>query len=140
MSGGYRRVREVPAECGAGKPDAFDSEQQGVYVGSLDSKEVKRLFGSEASAEDGQGNLLFMRNNTLMAQPLGLQRLETAGAAFPVAEDIAFGVASNRGVFSVSGPAERKLTCASPGSAETARIPPCWVTAPSQTPPAKRVA
>ena len=40
------RVREVPAECGAAKPDAFDSEQQGVYVGSLDSKEVKRWLAA----------------------------------------------------------------------------------------------
>jgi hypothetical protein len=79
------------------------TEQHGIYVGSLDSRETKRLIESEASAEYGQGNLLFVRNNTLMAQPLDLQRLETAGSAFPVAEDVAFGVSSNRAAFSVSG-------------------------------------
>ena len=63
----------------------------------------KALVGSEARAEDGQGNLLFLRNNTLMAQPLDLQRLETAGSAFPVAEDIAFGVTSNRALFRSRG-------------------------------------
>src|SRR5207248_5235802 len=78
------------------------SEQQGVYVGSLDSKEIKRLIGSEASAEYGQGNLLFVRNNTLMAQPLDLQRLEAGGPAFPVAEDVAVDVTRNRAAFSVS--------------------------------------
>ncbi len=62
----------------------------------------KRLVGSEAS-EYGQGNLFFLRNNTPMAQPLDLQRLETAGSAFPVAEDIAFGVTSNRALFRSRG-------------------------------------
>jgi eukaryotic-like serine/threonine-protein kinase len=78
------------------------SEQQGIYVGSLDSKEIKRLIWSEASAQYGQGNLLFVRNNTLMAQPLDLQRLETAAAAFPIAEDVAVGVTTGRAAFSVA--------------------------------------
>jgi serine/threonine protein kinase/Tol biopolymer transport system component len=79
------------------------SAQQGVYVGSLDSKDVKRLVESGSSAEYGQGNLLFVRNDNLMAQPLDLQRLETAGAAVPVTEDVAVGITTGRAAFSVSG-------------------------------------
>ena len=81
-----------------GNPD-----QQGVYIGSLDSKEAKRLISSDGGAEYGQGNLLFVRNDTLMAQPLNLQSLEMAGSAFPFAEDVAFGITTNRAAFSVSG-------------------------------------
>ena len=74
-------------------------EQRGVYVGSLDSKEVKRLVGGESGAEFGQGNLLFVRNDTLMAQRLDLQRLETAGSASPVAEDVAFCFTTGKAFF-----------------------------------------
>jgi Tol biopolymer transport system component len=81
----------------------FGSEQRGVYVGSLDSREVKRLGSSGSSAEYAQGNLLFVQNDTLMGQPLDLQRLETAGAAFPVTEDVAVSITTGRAAFSVSG-------------------------------------
>jgi dipeptidyl aminopeptidase/acylaminoacyl peptidase len=81
---------------------AGNSEQEGIYVGSLDSKEIKRLISTEASAEYRQGSLLFVRNDTLMAQPLNLQRLEMVGSAVPVAEDVAFGFITNRATFSVS--------------------------------------
>jgi Tol biopolymer transport system component len=81
---------------------ANNPEQQGVYAGSLDSGETKRLIWTEGSAEYSQGNLLFVRNDTLMAQPLNLQGLETSGAAFPVAEDVAQGITTNRAAFSVS--------------------------------------
>jgi hypothetical protein len=37
-----------------------------------------------------------------MAQPLDLQRLETAGSASPVAEDVAFGITTGRAAFSIS--------------------------------------
>jgi Tol biopolymer transport system component len=79
------------------------SAQQGVYIGSLDSREVKRLVSTESNAVYGQGHVLFVRNGILMAQPLDLRRLEMAGAAFPAAEDVAFGVTTSRAAFSVSG-------------------------------------
>ena len=74
----------------------------GVFVGSLDSKEGKRLFWGESGAEYWDGHLLFVRNGTLMAQSMDLQRLETAGEAFPVAEDVSFAWTTNRAAFSGS--------------------------------------
>jgi Tol biopolymer transport system component len=47
--------------------------------------------------------LLFMRDTTLVAQPLDARRLELTGDAMPIAEDVALGGSSGRnGAFSVS--------------------------------------
>ena len=40
---------------------------------------------------DAKGHLLFMRDTTLMAQPLEAKSLESAGDAFPVAEQVVLG-------------------------------------------------
>ena len=54
--------------------------QQGIYIGSLDSKERKFIVASNAAAayvESGQ--LLFMRGDVLMAQRFDLRKLELEG-------------------------------------------------------------
>jgi len=57
-----------------------DKQANGIYVGSLDSGEPKpissELSGTVAYAS---GNLLYVRNGSLMAQPFSLDRLETIG-------------------------------------------------------------
>ncbi len=67
--------------------------KDGTYYASLDSKGPRRLLAEHSKAEyapssssDGQGYLLFSRQNELLAQPFDPKRLETAGEAFPVAE------------------------------------------------------
>jgi dipeptidyl aminopeptidase/acylaminoacyl peptidase len=61
-----------------------------VYVGSLDSKDVKPLLRGDSSvAYSPPGYLLFMRESTLMAQPFDAARLSTTGDAVPVAERVA---------------------------------------------------
>ncbi|HYM12977.1 MAG TPA: protein kinase [Bryobacterales bacterium] len=77
--------------------------QTGIYVGSLDSKERKRLLGAESNvayvdapfgAPSGPGFLIFARGDTLMAQPFDAKKLELKGDAFPIAEQVAtFGFA-----------------------------------------------
>ena len=57
-------------------------ENDGIYVGSLDSKEVKRLLSSHsmpayAKALTGPGYLLFVRDGSLMAQPFDANNLQT---------------------------------------------------------------
>jgi serine/threonine protein kinase len=77
----------------AGKPD-----YAGIYLGSLDDKpeaqSSKRLVDSDFSAEfvpspDGKsGEILFLREGTLMAQPFDLHRFEVNAEAVPIAEQI----------------------------------------------------
>jgi Tol biopolymer transport system component len=68
-----------------GKP-----EVSGVYVGSLDSIESKRIVSAEAQAVYAPpGYLLFLQQGTLLAQPFDLRKLELTGEPRPLAEHIA---------------------------------------------------
>lgn len=86
-------------------------ENTGIYAGSLDSKDKKRLVNvsslpAYAGLPSGRGYLLFMHAATLMAQAFDPRKLEMEGEASPVADDVrlpptpALGFAA----FSVSGP------------------------------------
>lgn len=66
-------------------------DTRGIYVGSLDAKpaeqSTKRLVDSALaaafapSANSSGGNLLFLRGNTLMAQPFDVRRFDLGGRA-----------------------------------------------------------
>ena len=78
-------------------------ENIGVYVGSLDSKETTQLLPNVLSAVyAAPGFLLFLRNETLMAQPFDTNALKLTGEQVPVAEQVAFNSGLGRGSFSVS--------------------------------------
>jgi eukaryotic-like serine/threonine-protein kinase len=78
-------------------------ENEGIYVGSLDSKETKLLVNTNASAAYAPpGYLLFLREGALMAQRFDADRLELGGDAFPVAEQVDRLVGPNFGLFSAS--------------------------------------
>jgi eukaryotic-like serine/threonine-protein kinase len=78
-------------------------EVQGIYVGSLDSHDSKRLLpaGSKA-AYVSPGYLLFAPEGTLMAQSFDADRLQLTGERFPVAENLWFYRGTGGGAFSVS--------------------------------------
>jgi Tol biopolymer transport system component len=79
------------------------AETGGIYVGSLDGKETKRLLPSILNAAySPPGFLLFLRNETLMAQRFDAEGLQLTGEPFPVAERVAYNVGISRGGFSVS--------------------------------------
>ncbi|MBA3766268.1 MAG: PD40 domain-containing protein, partial [Acidobacteria bacterium] len=79
------------------------TESRGVYVGSLDSKETKRLLPTAFNAAYAPpGFLLFMRNETLMAQRFDADELQLTGEPSPVAEHVAYNIGLGRGAFSVS--------------------------------------
>lgn len=60
-----------------------------VYVGSLDSNELKLLLRSNSAAVySPSGYVLFLRESTLMAQPFDLATLSTRGEAVTVAEGV----------------------------------------------------
>lgn len=79
------------------------AESGGIYVGSLDSKETKRLLPTSLSAVySPPGFLLFLRNEALMAQRFDPDKLQLTGEPFSVAENVAYNLGLGRGAFSVS--------------------------------------
>ena len=78
----------------------------GIYLGALDAKPgeaaLKKLLSDAsqvafAASPDGNVYLLFRRNTTLMAQPFDLKRLDLAGEAVPVGEQVASFAAAQTG-------------------------------------------
>jgi Tol biopolymer transport system component len=73
-------------------------QNAGIYVGSLDAKpeeqDSRQLlatpFGGRyvPPSDSAPGQLLFVREGTLMAQPFDAQRMELSGEAIPVAEQL----------------------------------------------------
>ena len=81
-------------------------EDTGIYVGSLDSNETKFLVNTSRwsfVAYSPPGYLLFVRDETLMAQHFDVDQLEVSGEAFPIAEQMGRGASfsvSDNGVLS----------------------------------------
>jgi eukaryotic-like serine/threonine-protein kinase len=79
-------------------------ETNGIYAGSLDAKPAEqsreRIMPGQNTASYVNGYLLFMRENTLMAQAFDAGRLKLRGEPTPVAEHVAISGAA--GVFSVT--------------------------------------
>ena len=78
-------------------------ENSGIYVGSLDSNETKRLLNTGfRAAYSPLGYLLLMREETMMAQPFDAERLELTGEPFRVADGVEISSADGSALFSVS--------------------------------------
>ncbi|MBS1828868.1 MAG: serine/threonine-protein kinase [Acidobacteria bacterium] len=82
-------------------------DAHGIYVGSLDGQTSWRLLPEVTSAVyqaagDGIGHLLFLRQRTLVAQPIMEKSLQPAGGLFPVAQGILQGTHLNYSHVSVS--------------------------------------
>jgi serine/threonine protein kinase len=76
---------------------AAASENNGIYLGSLDGSENRRVLGDVSSVVFAQvasgnraGHLLFIRDNTLMAQPFDAVSAQLSGEASPIAEGVSF--------------------------------------------------
>lgn len=75
----------------------------GIYVTALDSTERKLLVPGGSNAVYAQGYLFYLRDQTLLAHPFDVERLELTGDPAPVAENVATGGASGTaGGFSVA--------------------------------------
>jgi Tol biopolymer transport system component len=60
-----------------------------VYVAALDSPSRTRLLDADAAnVVYSRGHLMFLRQNTLMAQPFDERRLVLSGEAVPIAENV----------------------------------------------------
>ena len=79
-----------------------DEQHQGVYVVSLDGDEPRQVVSTLVRAVYAAGYLLFLRGDTLMAQPFDEARLQLAGTATPIAENVTYNQGTNRAGFSAS--------------------------------------
>jgi eukaryotic-like serine/threonine-protein kinase len=78
-------------------------EASGIYMGSLDGGEPKRLTAADtAGAYLNPGWLVFMRQNALVTRRLDLQRAELTGDSLTVADPVGYDGNLNVGAFSVS--------------------------------------
>jgi Tol biopolymer transport system component/tRNA A-37 threonylcarbamoyl transferase component Bud32 len=78
-------------------------DKNGVYVVDLDSKNRKLVVTGDSNAVySPPGYLLFVREQTLMAQPFDVGKLQTTGDAVPIAEKVDYLSGRNQNQFSVS--------------------------------------
>jgi Tol biopolymer transport system component len=73
-----------------------------IRLGSLDSNKTRDLIESLSDAEYSQGHIVYLRDDTLMAQPFDLRKLAVSAEAVPIAEHVVSIGAQRRGAFSVS--------------------------------------
>jgi Tol biopolymer transport system component len=74
-----------------------------VYVGSIDSPERVKLIDGASLPAYANGFLLYVRDDTLMAQRFDADRLELSGEPMPLAEQLLIaGAPSSSGGFAVS--------------------------------------
>ena len=63
--------------------------EAGIYVGSLDSAEPRRILNDAARVHYVEpGYLVFQRGRTMMAVAFDTRRLEVSGSPFPIAEQV----------------------------------------------------
>jgi eukaryotic-like serine/threonine-protein kinase len=75
----------------------------GAYIGSLDSKEKKLLFRNLSNVVyAAPGYLLFVRENTLMAQVFDYKHLSLSGDPAPIDQGVLVNVPYSRAILSVS--------------------------------------
>jgi eukaryotic-like serine/threonine-protein kinase len=73
-----------------------------VRVGSIDGSAGKKILNVHSNAIFASGYILFIREQTLLAQPFDADNLELSGNAVPVAEQIRFNPNYNNGSISAS--------------------------------------
>jgi Tol biopolymer transport system component len=71
-------------------------------VGSLRSAEVKEILPRASNAQYADGQLFFIRDGNLVAQPFDMRTLTVTGSGIPLAERIEYFNARDVGNFSVS--------------------------------------
>jgi Tol biopolymer transport system component len=76
--------------------------RRAIRLGSLDSTESIKLLEADSLAIYSAGHLLFLRGDTLMAQPFDPSNLRLSGEAFPVVEHVQTGQNNSLGAFSAS--------------------------------------
>jgi Tol biopolymer transport system component len=76
--------------------------RKAIRLGSLDSTESTKLLDADSGAIYSAGYILFLRVDTLMAQPFDPTSLQLSGEALPVVEHVQSGQPSSLGAFAAS--------------------------------------
>jgi eukaryotic-like serine/threonine-protein kinase len=79
-----------------------DPKLNGIYFGSLDSKETQLIVTTESGAQYASGYLLYRANTALVAQPFDPQLEILSGSAIPLLNNLRDDVGVWRSIFSVS--------------------------------------
>ena len=77
-------------------------ENSGIFIGSLGSKERRLVLHNAWPGIYASGYLLFLRDDTLMAQPFDTSKLMLNGNSVPLAEHVTANSPTVYGVFSAS--------------------------------------
>ncbi len=78
-------------------------DNTGVYVGSIDSTDTKRLMNAQTEVKYAPpGYLLVVNNGSLVAQPFDTKRLELSGEPLSIAEQVVADPTFGDGMFSAS--------------------------------------
>ncbi|HEV2115489.1 MAG TPA: protein kinase, partial [Terriglobales bacterium] len=77
-------------------------ENSGIFVGSIGSKERRLVLHNAWPGIYASGYLLFLRDQTLMAQPFNTRKLAVEGNSVPLAENVTANEPSVYGVFTAS--------------------------------------
>ena len=77
-------------------------EESTIMVGSLDGGDPVPLMNNESQAIYASGHIMFVRDQTLMAQEFDPDSLTMTGEAFPVAEDVLVVPGASLAVFGAS--------------------------------------
>jgi eukaryotic-like serine/threonine-protein kinase len=96
------------------------AEKDGVYLDSLDGNENRRVLADVSSVAFTAGHLLFIRENTLMAQPFDAGSARAAGDVFPIVEGISF--TTNTAFAPVTASEDSVLLYATSGAASARQI------------------
>jgi Tol biopolymer transport system component len=83
--------------------ESSDPRVRGIHVGSLGSKEIVRLTDATVRAAFAPPNyVLFIRDGTLLTQPLDDKTTQLTGEPKPIAERVAYNPDTGRATFTVS--------------------------------------
>jgi len=80
----------------------IDSDSNAIYIGSLKTKERKRLLQARSNVVYTAGQLLFVRDNVLLAQPFDAGKLTLTGEPRRIAEGVFYEPTYYRAAFSAA--------------------------------------
>lgn len=79
-----------------------DASNRGVFIGALDSPTLSAVVLADSNAAYADGRLLYLRGNTLFAQPFDPDRGTVSGEPAILVQGVLLNTTSRRGEFSVS--------------------------------------
>jgi Tol biopolymer transport system component len=101
-----------------------DPKQNGIYFGSVDSKDIHFVTEADSAAQYASGYLLYRTNAALVAQPFDPQSGTLSGSATALVNNLRDDIGVWRSIFSVS---QNGLMVYQIGSAASAKSHMAWI-------------